>query len=1103
MENPLQARIDSLTEAIRNLRKDLARSKQAEASLRASEKRFRAFFNDNPVGFAQFAPNGRFLEVNKRFCNMLGYSRNELLERTFLDVTHPSDRAKDQELRQQVLQGKIPRATWEKRYIRKDGSIVWGSLSLSAPRSSDGGMTYLLAAVDNISERRTLQESLSRIATNLAKTEATSLSGTWRWEIDTDTVMASPEVLSLFGLATDLVSVPLDEILQRVHPEDRSVLKEALRLAINEQRPYHLEYRICLPHGEERLVLASGDIYSRDEEGKPLVMVGMVQDITLRRQAERALAESERLFRQLFDNAADGIFIADKDGQYTDVNTSACRMLGYRRDELIGMRITDLIPEEDKERLATARAYFLQDSEHAQVGEWKLQHKNGEFIPVEVNARILPDGRWMAIVRDIGERMRIQRELEHYAEELQDLYDHAPCGYHTLDGDGVFLQINKTELDWLGYDSEELIGKKKVTELLTEESKKKFSENFPKFLDPGRVRDLEVEFIRKDGSILPVMLSASIVFDLDGGIVSSRTTLFDMTELAEAQKKLRQAATVFEHTTDAILITDAGGTIVAVNKAFSQITGYQPEEVIGRNPRILKSDRQDHEFYRSLWSSIEQTGSWQGEIWDRRKSGEHFPAWETITAVRDDSGRITDFISVFSDITTIKATEEKLTQLAYHDVLTGLPNRLLFNDRITQALAHAKRHHTRAALLLLDLDRFKLINDTLGHAAGDQLLQVIAARLKTAIREEDTVARLGGDEFAIILPQVDSIEDAAMFAQKLTKLVSLPLPLSNQMLTISTSVGIGIFPDDALDPETLSKSADMALYGAKDKGRNAYEFYTPEMTRTATETLLIDRDLRHALTLNQLELFYQPQVSLATGRIVGVEALIRWNRPHHGLQLPGRFIPIAEETDLIESIGDWVFDTAWAQLQLWRAEGMPPVRLAINLSVRQIKRPHLVDEIRKKLGAVPPYTDIGLDLEVTETAMQIEPDTVDALRELKALGLNIVIDDFGTGYSSLNSLKHLPVDILKIDRSFIRGIPMDSGDKAIASAIVAMGHSLGMRVVAEGVETHEQLQFVMEQHCDDVQGFLLYPPMPADECGRFLMSGMPIDLHQNEQRMSH
>ncbi len=1104
MENALQARIDSLTEAIRRLRRDLARSKQAEGMLRASEKRFRNFFNETPIGLAQFSESGRFLEANQQLCDMLGYTRKELLERSFLDVTHPDDRARDHALRKRIFEGKVPSLAWEKRYVRKDGTIVWGSLSLSMLHNGDGGMRYLLGAVENISERHTLQESLGRIATNLAKTEAASLSGAWSWDVARSEISASPEVLQLFGLPPNESPCPLARFLDIVHPDDRPALEQALDQVRVDQKPYQVEFRVRRPDGTERVVLGSGDIFSRDAAGQPLVIVGMGHDVSLRKQAEHALEESERLFRRLFDDAADGIFIADMEGRYTDVNMSACRMLGFSRDELIGMRIVDLIPEKDRQRLAEAREYFLQDSEHAQVAEWELRNKAGVFIPVEVNARILPDGRWMGIVRDIGERLHIQRELERYAEDLQDLYDHAPCGYHTLDANGIFVQINKTELDWLGYAADELIGRKKVTDLLAETSRKKFSENFPKFLDPGKVRELEVEFLRKDGSILPVMLSTSIVFDIGGDIVSSRTTLFDMSELAEAQKKLRQAATVFEHTSDAIIITDSGGTIVAVNKAFSQVTGYQPDEVIGRNPRLLKSDRQDDAFYRNLWTSLDQAGTWQGEIWDRRKSGELFPAWETITAVRDDSGRITDYISVFSDITTIKDTETKLTRLAYHDPLTGLPNRLLFNDRISQALAHARRHRTRAALLMLDLDRFKLINDTLGHAAGDQLLQIVAARLQVAIREEDTVARLGGDEFAIILPQLDDIEDAAMLAQKLTRLVAQPLQLANHQLTVSTSVGIGIYPDDALDPETLSKSADMALYGAKDKGRNGYEFYSPEMTRTATETLMIDRDLRNALRMNELELLYQPQVSLATRRIVGVEALIRWNRPLHGQQAPSRFIPIAEETDLIESIGDWVFDTACVQMQRWRMAGAPAVRLAINLSVRQIKRPHLVEEIRRKLDTHRFDGDgIGLDLEVTETALQIEPHTVEALKELKALGLKIVIDDFGTGYSSLNSLKHLPVDILKIDRSFIHGIPADSGDKAIASAIVAMGHSLGMRVVAEGVETPEQLRFVMEQRCDDVQGFLLYPPLSADECGRHLLAGLPVDLPQSAPRAAH
>jgi len=1088
MEKHLHARIDTLTQKIRRLERELAQGQQLEASLRASERHYRSIFRDSPIGLAEITGDGRFLEVNQSFCNIAGYSRAELLGHTDLDIIHPDDRQRYAQLREQLLAGERPSLACEKRYVRKSGAAVWVNMNLSMTPTGEGELHYLLVAAENISERKTLQESLGRIATNLAKAEVTPLSGKWTWDSETGSVTASDEIFDLFGLPPTMKPLPGEIFLNRIHPEDRPFVEATLRAAAAERKPYHLECRLILPDGAEKLISASGEVFNRNEIAGSRTQIGVVQDITLRRQAEQALRESEQRFRELFEKAVDGILIASPDGIYIDANQSACHLLGYRRNEIIGKTIGNMVRDDERDRFFREKAILTEDLEHVHVGEWELRHKSGAWLPFEIRARMMPDGRWMAIIRDISERKRTQHELERYAGEVQDLYDNAPCGYHSLDRNGTLVRINKTELAWLGYSKEELVGRKNVAELMTEKSRETFRKEFPVFLKTGRLHDIELEFVRKNGTVLPVMLSASAVVDEHGDVVQSRSTLFDMRELAEAQKKLRQAATVFAHTNDAIIIADGDGTIVAVNEAFTKITGYRAEEVIGKNPSLLKSERQDRDFYRNLWDSIEKNGNWKGEIWDRRKSGEVFPVWQNITAVKDDSGKITDYISIFSDITTIKQTQEKLTDLAYHDPLTGLPNRLLFNDRMEQALAHARRHQLRAALLLLDLDRFKLINDTLGHAAGDQLLQAIGARLKALLRGDDTIARLGGDEFAIILAQIDDAADAALLARKIGEAVAQPAHINGQALIISTSIGIGIYPDDAEDQETLAKCADAALYGAKDKGKNGYEFYTREMTQTASNLLAIDRGLRVAIEDKEFVLHYQPQIDLSNGRIVGVEALIRWDSPTRGFQSPIEFIHVAEETGLIDAIGDWVLDAACAQLRAWRLAGAPPVRMAINLSPRQIRNERFVDKVRRTLLACDPRDCAGIDLEITESALQTGAHTVAALKELKSFGINIVIDDFGTGYSCLNSLKHLPIDVLKIDRSFIHGIPGDADDKAIATTIIAMAHSLGMRVIAEGVETQEQLRFVTDQHCDEVQGFLFFQPMSAHECERALMA---------------
>lgn len=1086
MEHKLQARVNALSHEVKRLKSKLARSRQLEYALRQSERQYRAIFDHTSVGLAQIDARGRFLSANLPFCRLVGYTREELLRKTEADLTHPDDLALDVRLRKQLLAGESAFARYEKRYLHKNGTPAWISLILTTVPSEAGSIPYLLIVADNISERKALQDSLHRMAANLSRVDTLLPLGSWKWNIRSSLVNASDETLQLFGLRKTGGPIPMHSFVERLHPADRGRLERTLKAARTTQKPYHIEFRIILPDGSVRTASSSGEVYRRDAHGRPTVMIGTVQDVTLRRQAEAAVRESEHRFRALFDEAADGIFIADQDGNYIDVNLSACRMLGYEREELIRLHVADLVPAEDRKRLAETREYFLRSPENVQVAEWRLKRKDGEFLTTEVSARILPDGRWMAIVRDISERKRTQAALEKYAEEIHDLYDNAPCGYHSVDHDDVFLRINKTALDWLGYERDELIGRKTFADLLTPASRQTYQDIRTRLKDCTALRDLELEIVRKDGSTMPALLNAAASVDPTGQRVACRATMIDITALSEANKKLRQAATVFEHTSDAIIITDGTGRIIAVNKAFTDITGYRPEDVLGKNPRILKSERQDRAFYKSLWESLERDGHWRGEIWDRKKTGEEFPVWQNITAVKDFSGNVTEYISVFSDITSIKETEQRLLELAYHDPLTGLPNRLLFNDRLGHAIEHAKRNKTQVALLMLDLDRFKLINDTLGHAAGDKLLQEVGDRLYRSVRAEDTIARLGGDEFAVVVGHLDTPEDAALLAEKIVKAIAEPIVIDEHSLTTSTSIGIAVYPDDADDKEDLAKMADVAMYGAKDRGRNSFMFYAPAMTDRAAHMLRIDHGLRDALRQNELVLYYQPQVQLDTGRIVGVEVLIRWNHPVHGLQSPNFFIPVAEETHLIEEVGEWVIDNVCHQIEQWSAAGIPPVRVAINLSPRQLRRSEFVEQLRLRMAACKAVDGYGIDLEVTESALQTDPAIIRSLRELKELGFRIAIDDFGTGFSSLNSLKQLPIDILKIDRTFVRGIPSDVDDRAITSAIIAMGHSLGMNIVAEGIETEEQLDFLKGQHCDDAQGFYLYTPVPADECARFL-----------------
>ncbi len=532
----------------------------------------------------------------------------------------------------------------------------------------------------------------------------------------------------------------------------------------------------------------------------------------------------------------------------------------------------------------------------------------------------------------------------------------------------------------------------------------------------------------------------------------------------------------------AIMIADARNRILAVNRSFTRLTGYEVEEVLGQTPAILKSGRHGPEFYRDMWKVLQSRGEWSGEIWDRRKDGSHYPKWLDITVVRDGpGGPAAYYLAFFNDLSASKVAEERIRLLAYHDPLTGLPNRLLLMDRLTHALASARRRQGHVAVLFVDLDRFKNVNDSLGHAVGDKLLWEIAHRLNTCVREEDTVARLGGDEFVVVLECLRDKEDAVLIVDKIHQAFERPIPVEQRPLHVSASIGIALYPEDGDNAESLMQNADTAMYQAKSLGRNNYQFFAPFMNVHVRERLDLENTLRQALERQEFELYFQPIVDLASADIVCAEALIRWRRPEQGLVSPDRFIPVAEETGCIVQIGDWVMEQACRVLTGWRAAGVQPPRLSLNVSPRQFRQPGLACRIRHILEAHG-VEAAQIDLEVTEGALMEQPDmAARILGELKSMGLGIVIDDFGTGYSSLAYLKTFPIDKLKIDRSFVRDILTDNSDREITLAVIDLSHNLGLKVVAEGVEEWGQLEFLRNHGCDRVQGYYYSPPRPAAE----------------------
>jgi diguanylate cyclase (GGDEF)-like protein/PAS domain S-box-containing protein len=657
-------------------------------------------------------------------------------------------------------------------------------------------------------------------------------------------------------------------------------------------------------------------------------------------------------------------------------------------------------------------------------------------------------------------------------------------GFVQMGVDNRIEETNPAFCAMLGRTSEEVIGHV-LTEFLVPESAKKFVSEMPQRM-PGQNCTCDMNLSRPQGDTVYCTFYGTPIFDHGGEHVGAFALITDISDRIAHEAYERQAVAVFENTAEGVTFTDTRGRVLSVNPAFTRITGYSEAEVVGQTLSILQSGRHDAGFYHQMWAELVATGHWQGEIWNRRRNGEVYPEWLTISVVRDGNGRVQNYIGVFSDISHIKRSAEELERLAHFDPLTDLANRLLLNAQLKHALERAARHGELLAVMELDLDGFKNVNDTLGHPAGDRLLQVIAERLKKVLRTEDIVARLGGDEFAVVMESIGSADVAALVAQKINAAIDEPVALDGQEARVTSSIGIALYPDDGADPTALLKAADTALYVSKREGRNTYRFFDQEMSAAVQRRHEVEQGLRMAIELDQLELWYQPQIDLGRKRINGLEALVRWRHPERGLVPPGDFLPVASDTGLIVPLGEWVLRAACRQAQAWRSAGLEFGHVAVNVDGQQIVRGDFVETVGNVLAETGLPAD-RLELEITESFLleNAERGMGMAMR-FSEMGVGVAIDDFGTGYSSLAYLKYLHADCLKIDKSFVSDLPADSTGAAIIRAVVSLANGLGYALVAEGVETGEQLAYLRSIGCTLVQGYYFAKPMPAADIPAWL-----------------
>jgi diguanylate cyclase (GGDEF)-like protein/PAS domain S-box-containing protein len=840
----------------------------------------------------------------------------------------------------------------------------------------------------------------------------------------------------------------------------------------------------------------------RNASGEVEYLSTIMRDLTEQKRTEAALREREAGLRMAQHVGKVGSWERDLSSNRLIWSEETFRIIGADPATFVPTResLFERVHPEDISRLK-------QCSEDAQAGlspfaiDYRVLLPDGAVRHVHARADVMFDEkgrarRMVGSVQDITERKRAEEELKTSEQRFRRLVETTQVVPWTSDPEQQrFTYIGPQIEKIAGYPAPAWCEPGFWRSKLDPTERDAIIESCREGLARGEDHELEYRFLAADGRWLWLREIVGVVVGANG----RRTLqgfLLDITLSKRAEGELRLAAEVFQSSGEGIVITDAQHCIRTVNPAFSHITGYAAADAVAKTPYSLSPSVRSADRERELWAEVDRNGYWQGEVWDRRRNGEVFPKWLTISVVRDTQGRPVNYIEIFSDITERKEREERVRHLAHHDALTDLPNRVLLTDRITQAVSLAERNRTRVAVMFLDLDRFKTVNDSLGHSVGDKLLQEVSSRLRLCMRTSDTVSRLGGDEFVILMPDMAYPGDIAVAAQKVLDAVSRPYNIDGHELVSTPSVGIAVYPGDGADVDTLLRNADAAMYHAKENGRNNYQFFTQDMNARALERLSLERSLRRALERDELRLHYQPQYDISSGRVVGMEALIRWEHPEHGLMSPARFMPFAEESGLILPIGEWVLQEACRQNRAWQDAGLPRLRVSVNISAVQFRQADFVHTVDRALG-VSGLDARYLELEVTESAIMHDAEQVtESLRQLKGMRLELAIDDFGTGYSSLSYLKRFPIDRLKIDKSFVRDVTADTDDAAIIVAIIALTRNLGLRTIAEGVETSEQLDFLRQQGCHEAQGFLLSKPLPPPDCAALLARERESLRHQ-------
>ena len=1034
---------------------------------------------------------GRYLGCNPAFAHDAG--KNTPSELIGQDDSAMSWAAQAELYRaddQAVMQTGQARLNFEEPQTTPDGKTIWLRTSKVPLYDRQSEVVGVLGVYDDITEHKR-EERRHALALDASKILV--------WEIDFTTGKLDYDSSGRHSLGLNEPSAPdtLERWLAQVHPDDRPGFEALVEQVLQpgEEHVFDCEYRLLPPGGDDLWVQTVGRVAHRDKAGRPLLGAGYTVNINVRKRTEQALKASEEAQRTLIAALPDVIMRFDPEGRHIFVSENVSEVTGLPATAFIGKTHHELgFPEPMCAIWDSAiQQPFLTGQPHEI--EFELDGPSGHVV---FNWRLTPDadaeGRVhtvLAVASEITERKRAEAALRESETRHRVLFESAGDAIMTLAPPSWrFARGNSTVISMFGArDEVDFISRAPWQYSPDKQPDGSPSSDKAREMIETALREgshlFEWVHKRQNGEIFPATVLLSR-FEL-GDQTLLQANVRDITQRKKAEEAMRLAANVFTHAREGITIADRYANILDVNAAFTEITGYSREEVLGKNPRILNSGKQDKAFYAAMWHDLQSKGYWYGEIWNRRKDGQVVAEMLTISAVRDERGDIQNYIALFSDITAIKQHQAQLEYIAHYDALTGLPNRLLLGDRLRQAMSQAPRRGQRLAVAYLDLDGFKAVNDTHGHEVGDQLLATLARRMTQVLRDGDTLGRLGGDEFVAVLVDLSDIEASVPILTRLLEAAAQPFPVGDLVLNISASLGVAFFPQgEAVDADQLLRQADQAMYQAKQAGKNRYHAFDAEHDRHVRGRHENLEHIRQALAERQFSLYYQPKVNMCTGEVVGAEALIRWQHPLRGLLLPAVFLPVVEDKPLAIDLGEWVIDAALTQIEAWHVDGVS-TPVSVNVGALQLQHPDFVSRLRTLLSRHPGVNPGELELEILETsALEDFAGVTQVMTACQELGVGFALDDFGTGYSSLTYLKQLPVSLLKVDQSFVRDMLEDPDDLAILDGVLGLATAFRSQVIAEGVETLAHGEMLLRLGCEWAQGYAIARPMPAHDFQRWV-----------------